>query len=78
MRILTPIILPQALLMNRVQTKVLFRSTNEPSLSVTIAEGAKPCLFKSLRINRSAALVFRRRWTRKSKTSPSLSTARQR
>jgi hypothetical protein len=27
MRGLTPIILPQALLMNRVQTKVLFRST---------------------------------------------------
>jgi hypothetical protein len=27
MRVLTPIILPQALLMNRVQTKVLFRST---------------------------------------------------
>ena len=39
-------------------------------LSVPIIE-ALPCLFRSLRINRSAALVFRQRWTRKSKTSPS-------
>ena len=46
---------------------------------MTIVDGAKPCFFNSLRINRIARpRVFPRDSIRKSKTSPSLSTARQR
>ena len=78
MRVLTPIIPPQALLMNRVQTKVPFRSTIRAEFVGHDRRRRKALPLQSLRINRSAALVFRRRWTRKSKTSPSLSTARQR
>ena len=38
--------------------------------------GGQPCFFSSLRINFNAALAFRFDCTRKSRTSPSLSTPR--
>ena len=40
--------------------------------------GAHPCFFNSFRINFNAAPAFRLDCTRKSRTSPSLSTARHR
>ena len=45
-------------------------------LSVVILVGGQPCFFSSLRINFNAAWAFRFDCTRKSRTSPSLSTAR--
>ena len=45
-------------------------------LSVVIRVGVQPCFFSSLRINFNAAWAFRFDCTRKSRTSPSLSTAR--
>ena len=49
------------------------RIDDAPGFSVV---GAHPCFFSSFRINFNAALAFRFDCTRKSKTSPSLSTAR--
>ena len=46
------------------------------SLSVMMRFGAKPCFLSSFRSNRPADRAQRRRWTRKSSTSPSSSTAR--
>ena len=45
------------------------------SLSVTSTSGAKPCFLSSLRISFTAAALSRRRCTRRSRTSPSSSTA---
>ena len=45
--------------------------------SVTNRSGAKAYLFRGLRINFSAACLFRFDWTRTSRTPPSASTARQ-
>src|SRR6202162_5937313 len=39
--------------------------------------GAKPCFLSNFTMSFFAAWAFRLRWTRKSSTSPSLSTARQ-
>ena len=46
-------------------------------MSVTSTSGAKPCFLSSLRMSFAAALASRRRCTRRSRTSPSSSTARQ-
>ncbi|MDB5718155.1 MAG: hypothetical protein JWM38_1582, partial [Sphingomonas bacterium] len=43
--------------------------------SVSSVVGAKPSFLTSLRISRMAAFLSRRRWTRRSRTSPSSSTA---
>jgi hypothetical protein len=60
------------------QSQTSERGGVEGSLSVTSNFGTKPCFLSSLRINRSAARVSRRRWTSMSRTSPSSSTARHR
>jgi hypothetical protein len=41
-----------------------------------ITSGGKPCFFSSLRMSFAAAALFRRRCTSRSRTSPSLSTAK--
>ena len=46
------------------------------SLSVVMRSGAKPCFFSSFRSSLRADRAQRRRWTKKSSTSPSSSTAR--
>ncbi len=46
-------------------------------MSVTIDEGTYPCFLSSFRINLSAAALLRLDWIRKSRTSPSASTAHQ-
>lgn len=61
MRVLTPIVLPQALLMNRVQTKSLFRSTIRAEFVGHDRRRRKALPLQELRINRSAVLVFRKR-----------------
>ena len=45
---------------------------------VADTRGAKPCVFRSFRISFNAAALLRFDWIKKSKTSPSLSTARHR
>src|SRR5580693_1147088 len=77
MRILGPIVSPQALLMASRQSQFGLRWVYERSLSVTSTSGEKPCFLSSLRISFTAAVLSRRRCTSRSRTSPSSSTARQ-
>ena len=55
---------------------VLGRQAEDLSLSVVIRVGVQPCFFSGLRVNFNAAWAFRFDCTRKSRTSPSLSTPR--
>ena len=57
---------------------VVLTGSLSPDAAVTIVRGAKPCFFKSLRINLSAARLSRLAWTRISRTSPFWSIARHR
>ena len=51
-------------------------SLGRASLSVIMTRGGRICFFSSLRNNRLAACLSRRRWTRTSSTIPVWSTAR--
>ena len=69
---------PQALLVARRQARLDEGGAIGPQLVVADLRGSEALLLSSLRISLRAANLSRRRCTRTSSTSPSLSTARQR
>src|SRR6266852_9571732 len=61
-----PVVLPQASLVVRRQTKLRERRCIDRNLSVTMTVGAKPCFLRSLRISFRAAALSRPFCTRMS------------
>jgi hypothetical protein len=76
MRILGSVVTPSTAVMATCNAEIAGCGSIGPE--VILLSGTKPYFFKSLRINLSAACLFRRVWTSTSSTSPSASTARQR
>ena len=78
MRILGPIVLPPAELMQVLDAEIGAAAPYDRKSSVTNRSGAKVYFFRSLRISFRAACLLCLDWTSTSRTSPSASTARHR